>query len=222
MKYLIGIPCLTGGEHCNESIRSTLCYGKDVTTLIIDNGATQDVKEVISRIYTSYNNVDVIHNPENIYVNPAWNQIIDYFLKGDYDYLLIMNSDLVLHKDWKNVLDNWFLTNISSIPVPVISNDKRLLDKELEPQTCTEVHEGTPGVLIILSRMEAQTIFPIPESIKVWFGDNWIYEGLRKLGYKTIVLSNLITYHSGSQTVSRLKGISEIIEEDKIAWEKLK
>jgi hypothetical protein len=81
---------------------------------------------------------------------------------------------------------------------------------------------GTPGVLICLNKTHANLVYPIPETLKVWFGDNWIYDGLRGVGYKTIIVNNLITYHSGSQNVSKVKGISEIIEQDKIEWEKLK
>ena len=62
-----------------------------------------------------------------------------------------------------------------------------------------------------------ELIYPIPETLKVWFVDNWIFDGLRKLGYKTLVLKNLLTYHSWSQTVSKVKGISEIIEQDKLS-----
>lgn len=221
MKYLIGIPCLYGAGHTIEAIRSVI-HANDTDLILIDNGAERDVSEVLVKFAAQNKNVGIIRNQENIYVNPAWNQIIKYFLGSNSDYLMIMNSDLVLHKNWKNVLDNHFENYSEIIPVPVISNNRNILDSCHMEGNKTEVFEGTPGVLIILNKVQANLIYPIPNSIKVWFGDNWIYEGLRKLGYKTVVLNSLLTYHSGSQNVSKVEGIGNIIEQDKIEWEKLK
>lgn len=219
MKILVGIPVLTGPEHTREAIESVLDYsGADL--LIIDNGSGLDMKEMLSR----FNNTRIycIENPVNIYVNPAWNQIIKHFLERDYDQLLIMNSDLILCPDWYEVIKKHSELFPNHIAIPNLTNDKSALVKTSGEYLAVEVFEGTPGVLISLNQEQAKEIYPIPETIKVWFGDNWIYEGLRKKGYRTFVLSNLVGYHSGSQTVSQVPGISEIIEQDKVEWEKLK
>lgn len=222
MRYLVGIPCLFGAEHTQEAIESVV-NNANTDVLLIDNGAETGVKYVIDKYVNSKTNVFVINNKENIYVNPAWNQIINFFLNNDYDYLLIMNSDLILQKDWKQVLDFYLEKYPELIPVPVISHDKSILKSQVDIEfNYGEVFSSTAGVCIVLSKEMANKIYPIPEQLKVWFGDNWIYDGLRKLGYRTFVLNNFISYHSGSQNVSRVKGISEIIEQDKIEWEKLK
>ncbi len=218
MKYLVGIPMLYGAEHCKQAIESVV-HKENVDILLIDNGAEQRVKDLIE-YYSTNRNVTVIQNQENIYVNPAWNQIINHFLKNDYDYLLIMNSDLVLQKDWKLVLDKYFSRYPDMIPLPVIGNNSNMPEVNLNFDY-TEVFEGTPGVLIIINRKHAELCYPIPETIKIWFGDNWCYDGLRKLGYRTFVLNNLLSYHTWSQTVQKVKNASEIIEQDKIEWAKL-
>lgn len=221
MKYLVGMPCLFGYEHTKEAIESVV-HKQDVDVLLIDNGAEQKVKELLINNYSIKQNVTVLSNKENIYVNPAWNQIMDFFLGSYCDYLLIMNSDLTLQTNWKNALDAHLTKYHLDIPVPVISNDRKILnEREVNDNGLTFVFEGTPGVLIVLSKEHVKKVYPIPETIKVWFGDNWIYEGLRKLGYKTVVLSSLLSYHSGSQNVSKVQGISEIIEIDKLEWAKL-
>lgn len=221
MKYYVGIPCLFGARHTQEAIESVI-HHPDVHLLLIDNGAEQSVKDLIS-YYECLPNVSVIHNEVNIYVNPAWNQILEKFLKSDCDYVIIMNSDLILHKDWKTVLDDTFALLPSLLVAPIISSDKGILSQEYEPcGIMTEIFEGPPGVLVILNKEHVERIYPIHESIKVWFGDNWIYETLRLRRYHTWVLTNLLTYHSGSQNVSKVDGIAEIIEQDKIAWETIK
>jgi vacuolar-type H+-ATPase subunit F/Vma7 len=217
-KYLVGIPCLYGAEHCKDAIESVV-HKKNVDVLLIDNGSEPRVKELLHR-YSTKENVLVISNPVNIYVNPAWNQIISHFLKSDYEYLLIMNSDLILQKDWDKVLDYYFNEYPNIVPIPTIGNNSKMGEVNLNFDY-TEVHGGTPGVLIIINRKHAELIYPIPEQLKIWYGDNWIYEGLRRLGYKTVVLNNLLSYHLWSQTVSKVSGISELIEQDKIEWESL-
>lgn len=216
MKYLVGIPCLYGAGHTKDAIESVV-YKDNVDMVLIDNGAEEGVKEVLN-YYSERENVLVIHNEQNIYVNPAWNQIINYFLSTDHDYLLIMNSDLILQKDWNKVLDMYFENYPDLIPIPVIEED---LMKYNNGITLTikhkEVTEGTAGVLIIINRKQAKNIYPIPNYIKIWFGDNWIYEILRTK-YKTVIVENLVCYHSGSQNIIRLKEANTIIENDKIDW----
>lgn len=223
-RYLVGIPCLFGAYHTTMSIESAHDIdGVDV--LLIDNGAEESVKYVINE-FAPHQNVTVIHNEQNLYVNPAWNQIIKYFLEHEeYDYLLIMNSDLGLNKNWVNVLDEYFSRVPYAIPVPVVSDDPNNLTAEVNSvPTETELKDGIAGVLIILHRKHAQKVYPIPDGIKIWFGDNWIYDTLINSGYKIFQLGNLLAYHyhNGSQNVQRVDGMAEIIEQDKLEWEKIK
>jgi hypothetical protein len=87
-----------------------------------------------------------------------------------------------------------------------------------EGNTINYVNSGTAGVFIVMSRKMAEIIYPIPEYIKVWFGDNWIYDTLRGLGYRTAVCSDLKAFHYWSKNVSIVKGISQLIEQDKEVW----
>ena len=195
---LVGIPCLYGAHHTNLSIESVI---DEVDVLLINNGASQDVKQVIDNF-----NCHKIHNEQNIFVNPAWNQIMELFLAGSWDKLVIMNSDIIMEAGWSKYLKDGI------IPIPS--------DGTIEnPITVTE---GTPGVFICLDRAMVNIIYPIPDYINIWFGDQYLFTILRELGYETIVLPGLIAnhYHGGSQNVQRLPGISELIEEDKINWAK--
>lgn len=201
MKILVGIPCLYGGSHCIEAFRSVV---NEADLLIIDNGGDESVKWAIREINKTHDTF-VIENKKNIYVNPAWNQIMNFFIHNDYDQLVIMNSDLILRKGWSNYLYD----EISCVP-----SDGGLMDDVV-------VTEGTPGVFIHMNKQMVKMVYPIPEQLKVWFGDNWIYEILRSEGIKTIVKCDLVARHwcGGSQTVQRVPGISEIIEQDKIEWD---
>jgi len=217
--YLVVIPCLYGAEHTREALES-ISNQKDVHVLIIDNGADNEVKAVIER-FSFLTNVYVIRNKENVYVNPAWQQGINFFLGYDaYTHLIIMNSDLIMQKDWAEVLRNRWAVDPDEICIPNMIKSKHVNEEPIDTALThsLRVHEGTAGVFITLNRKQCEMINPLPIECKVWFGDQWIYEILRGVGYKTVIPENLISYHYWSQNVSKVKGISEIIEKDKEAW----
>src|SRR5579859_4489331 len=101
MRVLVGIPVLYNGNTCLKAFKSVI---GEADLLIIDNGSENDVKQAIREIWHEHANVKVIQNAENLFVNPAWNQIIKYFLDSKYDQLVIMNSDLILELGWSSYL----------------------------------------------------------------------------------------------------------------------
>lgn len=217
MRFLVSIPCLFGESHTRMAIDSVVdSYHTDL--LLIDNGAPNDVKAVLNH-YHSRPNVNIISNPENIYVNPAWNQAMKFFIEhSEYDYLILMNSDLIMDSNWSKSLFNFLSENKKKIPVSVITD--HIHDSDNYEETFNVLTGGIAGVFIIMDREAVEIVNPIPEYLKIWFGDNVIYDILRGVGYEIGVLNNLraIHYHNGSQNVGRVDGISELIESDKKEW----
>lgn len=216
MRILIGIPCLYNAEATRQCIESVV--HKDVSIILMDNGAEQNVKNVLSQ-YADAPNVMYVSNPTNIYVNPAWNHFIKSFLStSDYDYLIILNSDLILQHDWLEVLKNRLEKHPHEITLPVITPEFPVFNTEY--QIGTKVDCCTAGVFICLSRACATLINPIPENIRVWYGDNWIFDYLRGCGFETVVAPNLYANHfwGGSQSVQKTPDIAAIIESDKVQW----
>lgn len=194
---LVGIPCLYGGNHTQRAIDSVI---GEADLLLIDNGSDQDVKKVIAQYQCN-----VIRNQANIYVNPAWNQILQFFLSGTWSKLVIMNSDVIMGSGWStNLLDG-------IIPLP---SDGTIREPTL-------VTEGTNGIFICIDRKMASIVYPIPDYIKVWYGDLWIFSILRRLGYQTMMVPELIMehVHGGSLNVQRLDGFVEIVALDGEQWE---
>ena len=68
----------------------------------------------------------------------------------------------------------------------------------------------------------AEAVYPIPEGIKLWFGDEYIFTKLIKLGYEMRVYYNLRGVHGNSRSVSENPRSYKTIELDKIAWQKIK
>ncbi len=205
-KILVGIPVLYNGETCLRAF--SVVDEPNVDLLIIDNGSEPDVKYSIELTKNTYDNVKVIIHSKNTYVNPAWNEILAYFLNNEkYDQLIIMNSDLIMHPGWSNYLED----GIVNLPCDGTLNEDE------------EVFIGSPGILLHLNKKMAKMIYPIPNEIKLWFGDEYILTILREMGIKTIVRHKLIGihFHGGSQSIAILPNKSEMIETDKIAWEEI-
>lgn len=216
-KYLVGIPVLHGVDHTREAIESAIHPNSGV--LVIDNGSSEGVKGVIK---TLGDKINVIVNEVNLFVNPAWNQIIDYFNEHtEYTHVVIFNSDAILPPNWPYELDKFYRTFPGDIPVPYETQDKRFAWQEQDINRISSVSEitgGIRGTCIILTREQSEKVFPIPEEIKVWYGDNWIYDGLRQDGCKTYLFNNIIVYHALSQNVSINPEAIEQIQNDKKWW----
>lgn len=201
MRTIVGIPVLYNGSTCLKAFKSVI---GEADLLIVDNNSEKDVKQAIREIWHEHANVKVIQNAENLYVTEAWNQSLKYFLESNYDQLVIMNSDLILEQGWSSYL----VDGVSCIPTDGSHKEDEV------------VYSGTQGIFIHLNKKMAELIYPIPNEIKLWFGDDFAFTVLREFGYKTIVRSGIVAnhFHGGSQSIAILPNKSEMIEDDKIAW----
>lgn len=220
-KILVGIPCYLGVGHTIEAIESAKSENSSI--LIIDNNSEQGIKDYIQYRYRNGDGINFyVHtNEKNEYVNPAWNTCMEFFLEHkEYDVLCIMNSDLILPPKWDKALDLFydFMPN-NAIPVgTTIDNKEKISECDLTKVEVNAVDGGIAGIFICLTRKQCEAVYPIPHYIKVWWGDNWIYEVLRMLGHKTFIYDNLKLYHAVSQNVSKTEGISALIEIDREMW----
>jgi glycosyltransferase involved in cell wall biosynthesis len=221
MKILVCIPALYNAEVLKECLQQVVDR-TDVDVLVLDNGAEAAIK----RLLTDFNykhNIKVWHNHKNEFVNRPWNDFIAHFLDTDrYDYLCIMNSDLLLQDNWADVLRNRWNQYPDEIILPTLSDDKELMKKRVSPQIslATVVHSGTPGVFITLNKEQAKMVYPLPHGlVKIWFGDEWIFEICRKTFHKTVIPENFLAFHHWSATLQLLPNKDALLEEDKKMWE---
>jgi hypothetical protein len=204
-KLLVGIPVIYD-VNCVKRCLSHIIGADGI--LIIDNNATPDIKNLIA----PYNK---IVNAKNVYVNPAWNQLMEYFLAHpEFDTIIILNSDIYLKND---VCAKIKLIDLDAQKViPLVTGVSAFSDS---PDPASHVvKDGVPGVFICLSRKMVEHVYPIPNEIKLWYGDNWIFNKLQLLDYKMTVYNDLQAIMDWSRSIGLLPEAHTIIEEDKIAW----
>lgn len=219
-KFIVGILCLFGDDHTTECIESVV-YKDNVDVLLIDNNAETALKHTINTYEKRLNNVFVIRNDVNMYVNYGMNQVMYNFLtRPEYDYCILLNSDVVMHPDWDIVLRNRLAVDPNESTMPTMIDDKHFSNVNIttEYQEGTVITGGVNGAFTVLNRKQVEVVYPIPESIRIWYGDNFWYSIVRGMGHFTRRAPNLLGYHCASQNVSRVPEAGEIIEQDKIAW----
>lgn len=219
-RILLSCPCLYGKSHTQECIESII-HKPNIDCLFIDNGAEQEVKDLLDFYERSYSHFKVMHFEKNTFVNPAINSGMKYFLDHpEYDYFISINNDLILYNNWDQVIRKRLALYPNEICLPTIVDDKLFTNMEVdsEPVEGTVITGGVNGVFMIFNRAQIKAVYPIPEIIKIWFGDNYLFSICREIGYKTVMSSNFIGYHAHSQTVQKVEGISAMIEEDKVNW----
>lgn len=152
-------------------------------------------------------------NNENNYCNGGWNQAMEYFLKGECDYLLLSSSDVIMGPHWWEKLpleqEVWLPTYAPNLEL--LKNWRAEYRKI----------EGNPqGACTLLPREAVKVIYPIPETLKLWFGDEYMYGKLRNQGWK-LMEGPFTAFHYGSLGIFSSKEAYDVIESDKIAWSKL-
>ena len=209
MKILTGIPVIKDSGWFKECLIPLNRH----RLLIVDNNADDDCKKVIKKL-----KCNKIVNKKNVYVNKAWNQIMEWFINNEeYTHLNILNSDLRLMKGWESFLSKVWDKNI----IPLATETTGIPPIENGNNKYKIVPGGHPGICIILSREQVKAVYPIPEDIKIWFGDNYIWGVLQnKHNIKLGVYESFYASHGNSRSVSQVEGIYDIIEEDKKVWSK--
>ncbi len=202
----------------------TLQKNKDLLkNLIISLEKDEAVKEIIlidnstKGFELESNKLRVIIPGENIFVNPAWNLGVR---EAKCDIIALLNDDIIISQGFcSNVIkkmnpqmgvvgfDVDFAETVSEIlPSPKSS------EIELKP---LNYRSNNWGIAIFFYKT---SYFEIPESLKIYFGDDWIFRENKKLKRQNYSISKQKIYHFGSLTS---KGFSKIFVDEEKIYKKL-
>ena len=192
---LVGVPCYRDGPMVDRCLRSL--QEPRIQLLIVDNGADQDVKQVIGGKGV------VIRNKVNRYVNPAWNQMMQWFLDaGPYDLLVLANSDLVMTAGWSAKLRAHRVTN----------RQEQIIFGKVGPA------QRSMGAFFAMTRRSVEASYPIPDDLLIYGGDDFIFEVNRGIGFSETVVDDLTMFHAVSGTISKSPELWKIGRRDKKRW----
>lgn len=206
MKVLVGVPVFRIPSIVTRCVDSVL--GTPAKVLVIDNNSDVEVKDALK---TYGSRVDIITNTENKYCNGAWNQILEYGLVHKFD-LIGLGTDANLRSGWYSVVTERALHFTDEILVPRLDT----------PSVGVEyVTGGMPGYFSFIPRKAAEEVYPIPNAIKHWYGDQYIFDKVRDNHWKVAILGNFVAHHEFSRVTVATPEAYSVIEQDKVEWEKL-
>jgi hypothetical protein len=211
MKILVGIPVFRVKDLVRRSINSAIGFPADV--LVVDNNADADIKLMLKREYEG--KVYVLKHDQNLYCNGGWNSILKYGIHSGYDIIGLGSSDVILHAGWHEL-----------ITARAQHGNEVWIPRIAEPTTCRSsedvtVVESQAGYFTFLPVEAAKLVYPIPSTIRHWFGDQYMFEKLRSEGWRTVIINNMTAHHQQSAITFRVPEAQGVIAQDKIEWEKL-
>lgn len=165
-KYTVIIPTLWKSNRTKKLIEDLLeCEYVD-EIIIIDNSNTEEC----DKLSTIHSKLRLVSKGENIYVNPAWNWGIEL---AKNECIALCNDDINFDPNiFGAITENTLM--YSGIVGMGEGNYKDRIDEERGPYIDMwkpGVNDWGWGCLILLKKSHWQ---PIPDEIKIWYGDNII------------------------------------------------
>jgi hypothetical protein len=208
-KFSVIIPTIWKSEYTLELI-SKYCECEYVNEIILLNNKVENTPKLLI-----HNKLNIINLPKNIFVNPAWN----YGVKiSKSSYITISNDDILFNVNeyyslLEQIISQQPLQNLGFIGSHsdnyIITEEKSPILEEYNNQT----NKGGWGCLFTFHK---QNWKPIPEQLKIWYGDNWIH-----MTHQPILQLSGINIETKMSTSSDLEEVRSIRENDTKEWYKL-
>ena len=210
MKILVGTPVFRLGHSVKRCLKALVDTPADV--LAVDNAADRDVRHVMSEFG---NRILTIVNSANGYCNGAWNQILEYGINHGYDVIGLGTSDVTLHPGWYNVVARRMQEFPNEVLIPAIG-------QPVPNPNYMAVSYNTPAwYFSFMSREAAKLAYPIPRTVKHWYGDTYMYYRLTTNGFKIVLMDEARCYHEESSVTRVTPEAYDVIGQDHIEWAKL-
>ena len=222
MKIQIVIPCINLWEKYTKKCIDSIVTKHDYRILLIDNGSTDETREeagkLVSDKFAHY------RNEEAWSCAKSWNfGIQDGFDRG-YDYVLVLNNDILLHpeaidrmverfEDEKidsdnisvDIADELKISNLVMVSCLDVRGECEKPEDVilLSPEKKEEVPESPhPNFSAFMINKECwNKIGPFDENFKpAYFEDNDYHHRIELAGMKAICLPTAMFYHYGSRT----------------------
>jgi glycosyltransferase involved in cell wall biosynthesis/GT2 family glycosyltransferase len=216
-RIMLGVPCFAEPrELLLRSIRSFAEGG--VQVVAIDNGATLEVKEALRELSHDAG-ITIFRNPENVYVNPAWNQFASMFLSSECEILVIANSDLIACPGWASSLRMRLDRNANEREywVAQLVAEEEVV-RPRPPSSEAISTNSVQGSFFGMTREAASIAFPIPELL-LHCGDDWIHELLSEAGFRQQTLIGVRAWHKGFVSGTNLPEFHAITAKDRMVWD---
>ena len=211
-----------------KNIQHLVNNGYKNNILLFDNGSKPSFEKIANQYRIRYQ-----RESTNIYVNPAWNII---FNQEKCEYLTLLNNDcFVLSPNYfQNILEHMKNNNIGISSCKTRNVLK--LNKELKTGNYFCYHNfflkenkklnffygaRRQGWLMTLNLNKYKELdYQIPDYIKLWFGDDWIWGQFILNNITYGVYNNRYAIHIKNTTIDSSQEFELIVKKDMLNIEK--
>lgn len=197
---------------------------KNSKILLYDNGSTPSFESIAKE-----KNIDYFRENENIYVNPAWNKIFELV---QTKFVTLLNNDcFIISNNYFNEIINHMIENEIVLSSCKTFNIKKICYYKLKMyEFFYKVFKNKKLKFILQGRRQGWLMtldlgiyktlnYKIPEYIKIWFGDDWIWSELLKNKMKIAIYKNRYCLHVQSTTIWS-ENLLSLVNKDKQIMEK--
>lgn len=129
-------------------------------------------------------------------------------LKDNIDIVCVFNDDIIISRYFFEILCKSLERGGRSYGM-AIPQTVELIEKVYEVTPKVRISfiptKKRVGYAFSLRRSVLDKIPPIPEELKIFYGDNWIMTHVRRAGYKIMLMRTNFIYHHKGTTVTALK-----------------
>jgi GT2 family glycosyltransferase len=203
--------------------------GEDLRFFFLDNGSTgREVHDYFLSVKAG--NPIVFRNDVNRWVYAGWNTVLSEALRHGPEIVCLISSDVMLGKGWAEAVTREIRTGGKRYFLPNGRfTDYATFDQAVEAalpalRTAPEKTEpGRAGWCLFFTPSAVREFLPIPETLKLWYGDDYIHWKLRNAGYSCQAIIDCCAIHFGSKSLALLNGEerNRMIALDKIEYERI-
>lgn len=187
--------------------------------ILIDNGSTEDIDKLVVKTHSDLP-IRHIRLEENIGVNPAWNLGVK---ESKGDIISILNNDILISKYFFRFITDAMNDDTIGMVVPVSSTKDKNIINELTEYELPVFEDMTSrqGWAMTLRKDIYDKIGGIPETIRIYSGDNYLFDACIWLGYKCYYITNSKIYHHQHSTLHNQKmSDGGLLHKEHDYWEK--
>ena len=208
------IPTLWKAKEFTDHLVNVLIEDESVGEIIIIDNAPAD-------FFYDNEKVVMLRQEENIYVNPSWNLGVE---ESDYDKFIILNDDIIIPYNFVSQLKKWLTTDRGIIGIDAASVIKvddfsskniTFLDRKIDLKSITNRDWGF-GITLAGHR---KSYYKIPETIRIWYGDDYLVQMNNKKGKVNYVIDDVPIFTKMS-TTSDLEEFEDIKNIDNLMYDR--
>lgn len=163
-KYSIVIPTLWKSNRTGKLLFDLIkCEFVD-EIILIDNGGK------FFEHFEALDKVKLVQPEENIYVNPAWNLGVKL---AKNDLIALVNDDINFNTDIFGLINREILSEFGIVGQSEQNYKGNNTDEPIIQKWMGDVRDWGWGCLIMFNKKDW---IDIPEDIKIWYGDDYIFK----------------------------------------------